>query len=168
MTLKEYSNLIENAFKINNWNYSKDKNEVETIFTINFSQNGEYYTKCKVIVNQSGICDMLAYFPFNCAVNDMTKVAGLIHEITEYNFLRRYATIRFDLSDGTIRNSYSFKIFSTLTPEFILNIFKEVKDIDDDIYKTIQNICRSEQEEKQEALRKTAVMEKRDRFKIDL
>ena len=55
-----------------------------------------------------------------------------------------------------------------MTPEFILNIFKEVKDIDDDIYKTIQNICRSEQEEKQEALRKTAVMEKRDRFKIDL
>lgn len=168
MTLEEYGTLVENSFKIQNWNYSKNENEEKTIFTINFSQDGECYTKCKVVVNQSGICDMLAYLPFNCPVDDTTKVAGLIYEITEYNFLRRYATIRFNLTDGTIRSSYSFKMVSTMTPEFILNIFTEVKDIDDDIYKAIKNICKTEKEEKQELLRTTASMAKRDRFKINL
>ena len=63
MELEEYCHLIEQALKIQNWSYMKDEDEKKMIFSLNFLQNGEYYTKCKVIVNQFGICDMLAYLP---------------------------------------------------------------------------------------------------------
>ena len=44
MTLEEYGNLIENAFKIQNWNYSRNDNGDNSNFTINFLENGEYHT----------------------------------------------------------------------------------------------------------------------------
>lgn len=168
MGLVEYSQLIEQAFKIQNWNYTKDANEKRTIFSLNFLQNGEYYTRCKVMVNQTGTCDMLAYFPFKCPENDMIKATKLVHKITEHNYLRRYATIRFNFSDGTIRNWYSFIIFPTMTPEFISNVFMEVKNIDEDIYETLKEICKSEQDTKQDPLRTTESISKKDKFRIDL
>lgn len=168
MELEEYCHLIEQAFKIQNWSYTKDEDEKKTTFSLNFLQNGEYYTKCKVIVNQFGICDMLAYLPFNYPKNDMTKAAGLVRKITEHNYPRRYATIRFNFSDGTIRSSYSFKIFPTMTPEFILDIFKDVKDIDEDIYGVLKNICKSQREKQQEPFKITASVTKKDKFRLDL
>lgn len=168
MELEEYCHLIEQALKIQNWSYMKDEDEKKMIFSLNFLQNGEYYTKCKVIVNQFGICDMLAYLPFNCPKNDMTKAAGLVRKITEHNYPRRYATIRFNFSDGTIRSSYSFKIFPTMTPEFIIDVFKDVKDIDEDIYSVLKNICKSRREKQQEPFEIIASVSKKDKFRLDL
>lgn len=92
----------------------------------------------------------------------------LSYILTEYNFLKRYATIRVNLKEGEIVNSYSFDMFSSMTPEYVLNKFMNVKDIDDEIYKDIRDVCNHRYGE-DEAIEETPVVaEKKDKFKIDL
>lgn len=164
MTVEEYSNLVEKAFSIKNWNYSIKNNEDNTVFAINFSEDGKERTRCKVFVYKSGICDMEAAFPFTCPKDDRVKLSYIL---TEYNFLKRYATIRLDLSDGRIINSYSIDMLPSMMPEFVLNKFMGVKDIDKEIYSTVVEICKPQLEEQK--LIETAVsINKKNKFKIDL
>ena len=165
MTIEEYGNLVENAFKIKNWNYSRGDSEDKIKFILNFKENGEYHTKCRVFVYSSGICDMEAAFPFACPEDERVLLSYIL---TEYNFLKRYATIRVNLKEGEIVNSYSFDMFSSMTPEYVLNKFMNVKDIDDEIYKDIRDVCNHRYGE-DEAIEETPVVaEKKDKFKIDL
>lgn len=55
-----------------------------------------------------------------------------------------------------------------MTPEFILDIFKDVKDIDEDIYGVLKNICKSQREKQQEPFKITASVTKKDKFRLDL
>lgn len=164
MTLEDYSNLVEKAFNIKNWNYSKKNNEDKTVFTINFSEDGKEHTRCKVFVYKSGICDMEAAFPFTCPKDDRVKLSYIL---TEYNFLKRYATIRLDLSDGRIINSYSIDMLPSMTPEFVLNKFMEVKDIEEEIYSAVVEICKPQLEE-QKSKGTSVSVNKKNKFKIDL
>lgn len=165
MTLEEYSNLVEKAFGIKNWNFSKKNNEDKTIFTINFSEDGRDHTKCKVFVQKDGICDMEAAFPFKCPEDDRVELSYIL---TEYNFSKRYGTIRLDLSDGEIINSYSFDMFPSMTPEFVLNKFMSVKDIEKEIYATVVKICKPQFEEEKKAIGVISSTDKKNKFKIDL
>lgn len=164
MTLEEYSNLVEKAFSIKNWNYSKKNNEDKTVFTINFFEDGKEHTRCKVFVYENGICDMEAAFPFTCPEDDRVKLSYIL---TEYNFLKRYATIRHDLSDGRIINSYSIDMLPSMTPEFVLKKFMGVKDIEKEIYSAIVEICMPQLEE-QKTIGTSASVNKKNKFEIDL
>lgn len=165
MTLDEYGNLVEKAFKIQNWKYTREESKDKIVFTINFLENSKYRTKCRVFVHNSGICDMEASFPFKCPEDDETGLY-LSYYIAACNFSKRYATIRYDFEDGEIVNSYSFDIFSSMTPEFILDKFNLVKEIDEDNYKYIEDLCKQKIKENQEI--EIADSDKNDKFKIYL
>lgn len=165
MILEEYSNLIEKAFGINNWNYSRKNKEDKTIFNINFTEDGRDHTKCRVYVHKNGICDMEAIFPFNCPEDNRMKLSYIL---AEYNLPKRYATIRLDLSDGQIINSYSFDIVPSMTPEFILTKFIGVKDIEKEIYKTVEDVCKPQYKEEKKSVVTSASKDKKNKFKIDL
>ncbi len=165
MTLEEYSGLIEKAFGIKDWNYSKKTSEDKTVFTINFSEDGKEHTKCKVFVHSSGICDMEAAFPFMCPEDNRVELSYIL---TEYNFSKRYATIRLDLSDGEIMNSYSFDIVPSMTPEYILKKFIGVKDIDKEIYDAVVETCNPQVEEENIPSETSGLTSKKNKYKIDL
>lgn len=165
MTLKEYGDLVEKAFKIQNWNYSRDERGDKTVFNIRFSVDEKMHTICRIIVNEKGICDMEAAFPFECPEDERVLLSYIL---MEYNFSKRYATIRVDLSDGEIVNSYSFDMFPSMTPEYILNKFMVVKDIDDEIYKDVEDVCNHRYGEDESIDETATVTEKKDKFKIDL
>lgn len=169
MTLEEYGNLIENAFKIQSWNYSRNDNGDNSIFTINFLENGEYHTKCKVIVHDDGICDMEAYFPFKCSEEELgVKGMGLSCYIAMCNYAKRYATLRYDYESGNIVNSYSFDIYPAMTPEFILSKFNMVKNIDEDDYKYIKELCEQQDDEETQETETLVATDKKNKYKIDL
>lgn len=164
MQLEEYRNLVEMAFKIREWNYSREDYEEKTVFSINFLENGQVHTNCKVHVFDDGICDMEAVFPFECAPDDMAELSSII---ADYNFEKRYATIRLDSSDGEIMNSYSFDIMPSMSPEFILLKFLAVAGIEADIYEAIEKLCKSKKE-KRGTIEISIPSEKKDEFMIDL
>lgn len=163
MTLEEYGNLVENAFKIQDLNYFRDNSEDKIIFTLDFEENGEDHTKCTVLVYSSGICDMEACFPFKCP-DDAEAQIKLSYYIAMCNFSKRYATLRFDYEDGEIINSYSFDMFPFMTPEFILSKFIQVNDIDEDDYKYIKDLCISKMDDENQI----DDLRKEDKFKINL
>ncbi|NLK73465.1 MAG: hypothetical protein GX285_10665 [Clostridiales bacterium] len=165
MTLEEYSNLVEKAFGIKNWNYSKKNNEDKTIFTINFSEDGREHTRCKVFVHKSGICDMEAAFPFTCPEDNRVELSYIL---AEYNFSKRYATLRLELSDGEIINSYSFDMFPAMTPEFVLGKFMGVKNIEKEIYATVVETCKPQYQEEKKSTGVSSLSDKKNKFKIDL
>lgn len=165
MTLEEYSNLVEKAFGIKNWNYSKKNSEDKTVFTINFSEDGIDHTKCKVYVHNNGICDMEAAFPFNCPEDNRVELSYIL---TEYNFSKRYATIRLDLSDGDIINSYSFDMLPSMTPEYVLKKFLGVKDIEKEIYDTVVKTCKPNYLEEKKIQSESSATDRKNKFKIDL
>lgn len=166
MTLEEYGNLVEKAFEIQNWSYSRDDVEDKIIFAINFGENGEYHTKCRVLVYSSGICDMEASFPFKCPGEGIIGIK-LSYYIASCNFSKRYATIRYDFEDGEIVNSYSFDILPSMTPEFILDKFNQVNNIDEDEYEYIKDLCMSKNDGEDQISEKDD-LSKEDKFKIDL
>lgn len=166
MAVEEYGNLVEKAFKIQNWNYSRDDREDKIIFTLDFERNGEYLTKCRALVYDSGICDMEACFPFRCPDDAETGIR-LSYYIAMCNFSKRYATLRYDYEDGEIVNSYSFDMFLYMTPEFILSKFNQVNDIDEDDYKYIKDLCESKAED-EDSVVQTVDSDKKSKYKIDL
>ena len=81
---------------------------------------------------------MEAAFPFNCPEDNRVELSYIL---TEYNFSKRYATIRLDLSDGNIINSYSFDMLPSMTPEFALKKFFFFFYIEKEIYDTVVKTC---------------------------
>lgn len=150
--------------KIQNWNYSRDERGDKTVFNIRFSVDEKMHTICRIIVRK-GYSDMEAAFPFECPEDERVLLSYIL---MEYNFSKRYATIRVDLSDGEIVNSYSFDMFPSMTPEYILNKFMVVKDIDDEIYKDVEDVCNHRYSEDESIDETPTVTEKKDKFKIDL
>ncbi|MDO5127640.1 MAG: hypothetical protein Q4D54_07815, partial [Eubacteriales bacterium] len=165
MTLEEYSNIIDMAFKIEGWNYSKIKKDNLMIFSIRFTENGKIHTDCKVFVYNDGICDMDVGLPFICPENRRVELSNIL---TNYNYSKRYATIRLDLSNGKIVNSYSFNMLPFMPPEYVLNIFNGVREIEKDIYKSIQDICELSIEEEIQPEIISVSSDKRNKFKIEL
>lgn len=167
MTLEEYSALIENAFKMQDWNYSKNDIKDGIVFKIDFWRNEEYYTKCRVFVYKSGICDMEASLPFKCP-KEVDVGIELSYFLSCCNYAKRYATIRYNFTDGEIVNSYSFDIVPSMTSEFILSKFNVVKDIDEDDYNYIENLCKSQDARETQSVELSKIMKKEDKYKIDL
>ena len=172
MTLEEYCNLIENAFKIHNWNYARNDNGNKSLFIINFLENGECYAKCNVTVSDNGICDMNAFFPFKCPGDEsLNKEVTLSCYIANFNYTKRYATLRYDYESGNIVSSYSFNIFPTMTPEFILSKFNTVRNMNKDNYNYIKKLCEQQDDKETQETQETETFistDQKGKYKIDL
>ena len=55
-----------------------------------------------------------------------------------------------------------------MTPEFVLNKFMSVKDIEKEIYATVVKICKPQFEEEKKAIGVISSTDKKNKFKIDL
>ena len=139
MSIELYKKMITDAFDCQDLNYSIDDNGSEnSIIRINFSENGKRYLNCRVIIFENGICDIEAALPFICP-ND--KLHELSYYLTEINYSIRYATMRLDVNDGEIVNSYSFDVNNTTSARYFYKKFLNVHDIEEDVYQKIASIC---------------------------
>lgn len=103
---------------------------------------------------------MEAAFPFTCPEDNRVELSYIL---AEYNFSKRYATLRLELSDGEIINSYSFDMFPAMTPEFVLGKFMGVKNIEKEIYATVVETCKPQYQEEKKS---TGVSSLSDKKKI--
>lgn len=142
MAINIYQRIIADAFDSKNWKYSSksDSNE-KTIFSINFDSEILDTLRCKIYIYDNGVCDIDAIFPISCKEEHYKELALYF---AKYNCRKRYGTLRLDVEDGEIRNSYTFVFNNSTTPKEFLNKFGFVKDINDSVIKDIVDICKTE------------------------
>lgn len=139
MSLSIYQRIIADAFDSKNWNYScKNLSEEKSMFSINFTSDVYGKTSCKVTIFDDGVCDIEAVLPMVCQKEQHME---LCYYLASYNCLKRYATLRLDINDGEINNSYSYVFNKSTTPKDFLNRFLNVKDVDDSVLKDLISIC---------------------------
>lgn len=165
MSLSIYQRIISDAFESKKWNYSSKKiSDQKTVFTIEFEYDKFGTNRCKVSIFDNGVCDMETILPISCPREQYME---LCYYFAQYNYLRRYSTLRLDVNDGEITNCYSFIFNQATTPKEFLDRFISTRDIDDDVLMDIMAICRkSALVEKEET--STTNMGKNDKHKLCL
>lgn len=142
MAINVYQCIISDAFDSKNWKYSsKSDSNGRTIFSIKFDSEIFDTLCCKIYIYDNGVCDIDAVFPISCKEEYYKELALYF---AKYNCRKRYGTLRLDVEDGEIRNSYTFVFNNSTTPKEFLNKFGFVKDINDSVIKDIVDICKTE------------------------
>lgn len=137
--LNIYAQVIKDALDSRNWNYScENVAEDEISFLINFTSEESGKKYCKIMIFESGICDIEVVLPIVCQPEQYME---LCYYLTKRNFASRYATLRLDMRDGEINNSYSFDFNQSTTPESFLELFLRVRDVDDSVMEELNSIC---------------------------
>lgn len=155
--------IVNEAFKSRNWKFSlDDTNDNYIVFDIEFLRDESTEMDCRVIVFDTGICDIEQILPFTCP-DDYQYM--LVLYLTHYNYLKRYATYRLNIENGEITYSYSYNFNEASTPAEFLEKFDIVANIDSDEYSKIENICLTGSAEKGDVLIKAETSEK---YKISL
>lgn len=140
MSLSIYQRIIADAFDSKNWNYScKNLSEEKSAFSINFTSDAYGTTSCKVTIFADGVCDIEAVLPIVCQKEQHMELS---YYLATYNYLKRYATLRLDINDGEINNSYSYVFNKSTTPKDFLNRFLNIKDVDDSVLNDLISICK--------------------------
>ena len=140
MSLNIYQRIIADAFDSKNWNYScKNLSEEKSMFSINFTSDVYGRTSCRVTIFDDGVCDIEAILPIVCQKEQHTE---LCYYLASHNCFKRYATLRLDIKDGEINNSYSYVFNKSTTPKDFLNRFLSVKDVDDSVLNDLISICK--------------------------
>ena len=168
MSINIYQRIIADAFDSKNWKYtSKSVSNEKTIFTINFESEILDTLRCKINIYDSGVCDIDAIFPITCNEEHYRELS---YYFTKYNCRKRYGTLRLDVEDGEIRNSYTFVFNNSTTPKEFLKKFGFVKDINDSIIEDIVNICKMESEEKKDSSMagQSVITDKNSKHKLSL
>lgn len=146
MSLSIYQRIIADAFDSKNWNYScKNLSEEKSAFSINFTSDAYGTTRCKVAIFANGVCDIEAVLPIVCQKEQHMELS---YYLATYNCLKRYATLRLDINDGEINNSYSYVFNKSTTPKDFLNRFLNVKDIGDSVLNDLISISKKNASDK--------------------
>lgn len=139
MTLKIYAQVIKDALDSQNWKFScENVAEDEISFLIKFTLEESEKIYCKIMIFESGICDIEVVLPIVCQPEQYME---LCYYLTKQNFASRYATLRLDMRNGEINNSYSFDFNQSTTPESFLELFLRVRDVDDSVMEELNSIC---------------------------
>lgn len=82
----------------------------------------------------------------------MERLKELCYVIAECNQQRCFSSFYVETESGEIFNQYSFEIIDMMSEEYILDKILLVKDIDEDDYRKIQNICKVKLKDKIESV----------------